>query len=364
MKHRLFFLAAVAAGALAAQSASFKPLTMQAGNSPISVRVVDFNGDNKPDIVVINSDGWGTVTVLLNLGGGQFSNPIATTTGGLGSMALTSGDFNHDGKADLAVVNNLTNNVSILLGNGDGTFRLDSYASVHGGPVAITEADFNRDGNLDLAVVNSLTGDVTILLGKPDGTFRPGVNVFIGSAPTSAKAGDFNGDGIPDLAITNGTQGQQLVYLLFGNGDGTFRNGGTVAAGNEPFALVAHDFNHDGKTDLAVANLASNNISILLGNGNGTFQPAVNYATGEGPVGIRAANLTRDGNLDLAVCADVSAEILLFKGKGDGTFMPPVAFPTGAECNSVAVGDLYQAGRTDIVTATPNGLVLLTNSSN
>ena len=122
---------------------------------------------------MINGGGAGTVSVLLNQGGGSFAQPLATLTGGMGGVSLTAGDYNHDGKPDLAVVNNLSNNVSILLGNGDGTFRFTSYAGVHGGPVAITEADFNRDGNPDLAVVNSLTGDVTILLGKPDGTFRP-----------------------------------------------------------------------------------------------------------------------------------------------------------------------------------------------
>jgi len=324
---------------------------VSAGNSPISIRLADFNGDSKPDIVVINAGGWGTVSVLLNLGGGNFSAPISTSTGGSGAIAITSGDFNHDGKADLAVVNNVSNNVSILLGNGDGTFRLDSYASVHTGPVAITQADFNRDGNLDLAVVNSLTGDVSILLGNPDGTFRAAPQLVVGSAPTGIKAGDFNGDGIPDLAVADGSLGQQLVYIFLGNGDGTFRSGGTVPVGNEPFALVAHDFNHDGKTDLAVANLASNNLSVLLGNGNGTFAPAVNYPAGIGPLSIRAGAFHHGGHVDLAACADVSAEILVFMGNGNGTFRTPLTFPTGDYCYSLAVGDLNQDGKADIVAA-------------
>ncbi len=364
MKCRLFAVALAACAALPAQQLSFTSAILAAGNSPISVRLADFNSDSKLDIVVINTGGWGAVSVLLNAGGGAFSNPITTTTAGLGAMALTSGDFNHDGHPDLAVVNNLSNNVSILLGNGDGTFRIGGYPAVHQGPVAITEGDFNRDGYLDLAVVNSLTGDVTILLGKPGGTFRPGVNVFVGSAPTSIKSGDFNGDGIPDLAVTNGTQGLQLVYLLLGNGDGSFRSGGAVPVGNEPFALVAHDFNHDHKIDLAVANLASNNISVLLGNGDGTFRPAANYPAGAGPVSVKAAPLTGGPNLDLAACAVGSAAIMVFPGRGDGTFSPPLAFPTGALCNSMALGDLDQDGRYDMVAATPTGLVVFTNTGN
>ncbi|HLY16511.1 MAG TPA: VCBS repeat-containing protein [Bryobacteraceae bacterium] len=356
------FLSALLAGSLAAQTLSFTPFNVTAGSAPMAVRLIDFNGDSRPDIVVINAGGLGTVSVLLNQGGGKFSKPITTETGGLGAVTLTSGDFNHDGKADLAVVNNLSNDVSILLGLGNGTFQPGTFVAVHGGPVAITEADFNHDGNLDLAVVNSFTGDLSILLGKRDGGFQPASNVYVGSAPTNVKAGDFNGDGIPDLAVTNGTQGLQLVKILLGNGDGTFRDAGNLAVGNEPFALVAHDFNQDGKTDLAVANLASNNLSVLLGNGDGTFLPAVNYDAGNGPVGIRAGHFGGHGILDLVACADVSQAVLVFPGKGDGTFGKPLSFPIGDYCNSVAVGDLVQAGRTDIVTAMPSGVVLLLNN--
>jgi hypothetical protein len=361
LKH-LLVLAALAGLPLAAQDVSFTPQTIAAGNSPVGVRLIDFSGNNMPDIVVINAGGSDTVSVLMNQGNGNFAAPVATPTGGLGGIALTSGDYNHDGKPDLAVVNNLSNNVSILLGNGDGTFRLSSYASVGSGPVAVTEADFRSNGNTDLAVLNTLSGDVTILLGKQDGSFRPGATLFVGGAPTDIKSGDFNADGIPDLAVTDGALGQHLVHIFLGNGDGTFRDGAKVPVGNEPFALVARDFNHDGKIDLAVANLASNDISVLLGNGDGTFQRAVNYAAGNGPVSIRSAAFTRDGNVDLAACADVSEEVLVYLGRGDGTFRPPASFPTGGFCNSVAVSDLNQTGRSDIVAATTDSVVVLLNN--
>ncbi|HTQ58212.1 MAG TPA: VCBS repeat-containing protein [Bryobacteraceae bacterium] len=359
----LFFSVFLTAAAASAQNLYFQSTLMSAGNAPIAVRVADFNGDRLPDIAVINSGGSGTVTVLLNAGAGSFSGPIASTTGGLGAWAMTVGDFNHDGKADLAVVNNVTNNVSILLGRGDGTFRTGSFAPAHQGPVAITEGDFNRDGNLDLAVVNSISGDVTILLGRRNGAFQPGTPVFIGSAPTNIRAGDFNGDGILDLAVTNGTLGQHLVYLLLGNGDGTFRNAGTMTVGYEPFAIIANDLNHDGGADLVVADLVSNEISVLLGNGDGSFRTAVNYPAGNGPVAVRAGHFAGSGNLDLAVCADVSAQVLVYPGNGDGTFRSPLPQPTGSPCNSLAVGDLYQTGRTDIVAATANGLVLFHKTS-
>jgi hypothetical protein len=104
----LLLFTVLAACPLAAQTLSFVPQTIYAGHSPTSVRLFDFNGDHKPDIVVINAGGWGTVTVLLNEGGGNFSDPITTFTGGTGAVAVISGDYNHDGKADLAVVNTTT----------------------------------------------------------------------------------------------------------------------------------------------------------------------------------------------------------------------------------------------------------------
>ena len=363
MKRNLLFLA-LAIPAASAQTLSFEPITMSAGESPVAVRLADLTGNGLLDIAVINGDGFNTVSVLLNLGGGQFSSPMASPIDGLGAMAMTVGDFNHDGKADLAVVNNLTNNVAILLGNGDGTFHVGSFAPVDQGPVAITEADFNGDGNLDLAVVNSISGDITILLGKRDGTFAPGTNIYLGSAPTNITAGDFNGDGIADLAVTDGVLGQTLVYILLGNGDGTFQSPNTVKVGDEPFAIVAEDFNHNGYTDLAVANLVSSTISVLLGDGNGDFQRAVNYKAGNGPVALKAGKFTQSGNIDLVACDDVSDEILVFLGKGDGTFRAPLAQPTGASCNALAVGDLLQSGIMDIVATTPSGLVLFQNTSN
>ena len=211
-------------------------------------------------------------------------------------------------------------------------------------------------------MVISFTGDVSILLGKADGSFQAPMNVFVGSAPTGIKAGDFNGDGIPDFAVANGTLGQELIYVFWVTATGTFRSGGTVEVGNEPFALVAHDFNHDGKTDLAVANLASNTMSVLVGNGDGTFQPAVSYPAGNGPVSVRAGAFNRPGNTDLAVCTDVSAEVLVYLGHGDGTFREPISVPIGGSCNSPAKGDLNLDGQTDIVTATTDHVVVLLNN--
>lgn len=212
-------------------------------------------------------------------------------------------------------------------------------------------------------MVNSSTADVTILLGKPDGTFQTRPDVYVGGGPTGLAVGDFNGDRIPDLAVSNGSLGLEVILISLGNGDGTFRNGGSAPVGNEPYAVVVGDFNRDRKLDLAVANLAAGSVSVLLGNGDSTFHPAANYPTGTGPVGLKAGDFNKEGKLDLAVCANVSNAVMVFLGNGDGTFQTPLSFPPGGFCNSVARGDLNHDGKPDIVTANTDNVIVLLNAS-
>src|SRR6516164_340033 len=124
---------------------------------------------------------------------------------GSGPQSVAVGDFNGDGKPDLAVVNSYSNNVSVLLGNGDGTFQpAVSYGTGSGtGPAFVAVGDFNHDGKLDLAVANSNSSNVSVLLGNGDGTFQTAVNYDVGGAPTSIAVGDFNHDGKLDLAVAN-----------------------------------------------------------------------------------------------------------------------------------------------------------------
>jgi hypothetical protein len=143
---------------------------------------------------------------------------------------------------------------------------------VGGHPDALGMGDFNGDGSYDLAVANSSTDNVSILLGNGDGTFRTYGSVPVGSAPKAVGVGDFNGDGIPDLAVANANDG--TVSVLLGNGDGSFQTGRTLAVGSDPVSLVVGDFNGDGLPDLAVANSGSNNVSILLNDGNWPSSPA------------------------------------------------------------------------------------------
>jgi 6-phosphogluconolactonase (cycloisomerase 2 family) len=338
--------------------ASLPPLTV--GVAPIDAVVGDFNQDGKQDLAIVNFCGTdpscsgqsaGTVSILLGNGDGTFSVKSTVTVGLLPTTAAI-GDFNRDGKLDLAVVNYCVNSclegstVSILLGNGDGTFAAGNDVSVASTPWTVITADFNGDGNLDLATAN-LSGSVSISLGNGDGTFRQFSSLPVGGSPVSLVAGDFNGDGILDLAVdsNNGT-----VTIFLGNGDGTFSQFAQLMVGANTFSeIVTGDFNRDGKLDLAVSNLADNTISVLLGNGDGTFQNQVTYPTGAGPLTMSIGDLNGDNIPDLAVF-NGDGTVTVFLGKGDGTFQATLgANNLGAPWGTV--GDFNGDGRLDLAVA-------------
>jgi len=273
---------------------------------------------------------------------------------GAGPSSLATGKFNGDNKLDLAVANNGSSNVSILLGNGNGTFKpaVDYNAGQY--PSSVAVGDFNRDGKLDLAVTNMGSNNVDVLLGNGDGTFKAAVSYNVGLNPVLVVVGDFNGDGRMDLAITNNDSNN--ISILLGNGNGTFQTAKNYSAGQTPASMVAGDFNGDGRLDLAVANVASNNanVSVLLGNGDGTFRARVSYATGGYEPTLVLGDLNGDGKLDLAVADIGSNDVTVLYGKGDGTFQPTVKYGTGQNnAVAIALGDFNGDGKLDL--AVPDG---------
>ncbi len=185
---------------------------------------------------------------------------VLTYDVGLQPDSVAVGDYNRDGKLDLAVAKGGSNGVSILLGNGDGTFQTAVNYSVNN-PQSVAVGDFNGDGKLDLAVAKGGSNGVSILLGNGDGTFQTAVNYSVNN-PQSVAVGDFNGDGKLDLAVSNSAS--NTVSILLGNGDGTFQAAEDYSVGSNPLSVAVGDFNGDGKLDLAAANSASNTVSILL----------------------------------------------------------------------------------------------------
>jgi hypothetical protein len=320
------------------------------GSNPQGMATGDFNGDGKLDLAVANYDSH-TVSVFLGNGDGTFRPKVDYATGNR-PVGVVAGDFNGDGNLDLAVTNNLDNTVSILLGNGDGTFRAKVDYATGVGPGNLAAADLNGDGKLDLAVAcndNTSVYVVCILLGNGDGTFQAHVDYPTGSWPSWVAVGDFNRDGKLDLVIANAHS--DSVSVLLGNGDGTFKAKVDYPTGFNPRSVAVVDLNADGKLDLAVASQFSDAASILLGNGDGTFQPHIDYAAGNAPVWVELADFNGDGKLDLALASFNDSTLNVLLGNGDGTFQPTTNYTPGVNPDALAVGDFNGDGRLDLAVA-------------
>jgi hypothetical protein len=290
-------------------------------------------------------------TTTLVPGNTTFSLNIASTPAVTGSpVASITADFNGDGIPDVAVVNNLTNNVTILLGTGYGSFNAASTVSVGNGPDAIASGDFNGDGITDLVVANGNDGTYTILLGLGNGTFNATTSAPVTSGGQSSMAvGDFNGDGIADIAIPSNSPG--TVVILLGKGDGTFTASSTPGNSSYTYSVAVGDFNRDGIQDLAVGGYGGN-LGILLGNGDGTFKTGVNYSQG-GATSISLGDFNGDGMIDMVTAnynGSISSVSMLL-GVGDGTFtVSNISFSSALPyIYSVGAGDFNGDGKTDIV---------------
>jgi hypothetical protein len=323
------------------------------GSNPRSVAVGDVNGDGRPDLVVANRLD-NTVSVLLGNGDGTFQNqPSQIYHVGKKPRAVAVADVNGDGKPDLIVADFGDSTVSVLLGNGDGSFQdSPSYLKTHtffvgSGPVALAVADVNGDGKPDLVVANYYDDTVSVLLGNGDGTFQTQQVFAVDLRPNSVAVADLNGDGKPDIVTADYTYGG--VSVLLGKGDGTFQDQQVYHTGTKPRSVVVADFNGDGKLDLAVANYGDKTITVLPGNGDGTFGSAQYVFLSEGPFDLAAADLNGDGKPDLVSANYGTNTVSVLLGNGDGSFAPEQTIPVGASPFSVAVADVNGDHRPDIV---------------
>jgi hypothetical protein len=283
------------------------PSNFPTGAYPTGGAIADFNGDGIPDVVTANYHG-DSVSVLLGNGDGTLQAPrnYATVAGGATSN-LAVGDLNGDGFLDV-VATNPSGSVSILMGRPDGSLAsaIDMQVGIQGAgtPFSVAIGDFNGDGKLDMAVADLTSQTINVRLGNGDGTFRAEIAYPEGGQPAYiCIADDINLDGILDVVCAN--RGSDDVSVLLGRGDGTFLPPviSSTGAGTGPYSIAVGDFNLDGVPDVVTANFTSSTASVLLGIGDGRFEAPIDVGvTGSRSYGVVAADFNHDGKPDLAVC--------------------------------------------------------------
>ncbi len=280
--------------------------------------------------------------------------------------SVAVGDLDEDGRPDVLAASGRGDVVTVLRGNGDGTFeRGASFATGAGPSWGVALADLDGDRHLDAVVGNGGTVSVSVLRGNGDGTFQPKADFATGASPVWVAIRDVNGDGRPDVVtadrndhtvsvLVGAGDGSLGAPARLGVGDGTFTPGAATATGAGAYRIALDDLDGDGKLDLAVANLGdvtpgSRTVTVLLGRGDGTFAPKSDYVLSQKPVAIAIADVDGDGRKDLA-CATTEGGVAVLPGAGGGAFgaasahRAGVFFPRGA-----ATADLDGDGRPDFL---------------
>ncbi len=321
------------------------------GGSVRSVALGDFNKDGKIDFLV-NSSVNGNYSVNLFAGAGKgIYQPAANVPLAADVYSIAVGDFDQDKNLDFVVANLSANQVSVVFGNGNGTFNpaVATYPT-DSGPTSVAVADFNRDGYPDIVTANSAANDISILLNTKTGTFNPEFSIPVGSNPVAVATADLNNDGFPDIVVANA--GSNNVTVLIGYGNGFFSSGVTYNVGNGPASIAIADVNGDHYADLIVTNNTDNSISVLLGNGDGTFQAQTTYTIpGSGPSGVAVADITADGIPDLVVTESSLNQIGVLPGIGDGTFQGSINYKVPVTPVAVAAADVSGDGKIDVLSA-------------
>jgi hypothetical protein len=347
-------------------SASLTPAAaspFMVGTTPNSLAVADFNGDGNPDLAVANQSS-NNVTVLMGDGSGGFT-PFSASPFPVGAApdSVAVGDFNGDGKADFAVANFNDGTVTVYLGDGMGGFTATPGSPITVGkqPGTIAVGDFNNDGIQDLVTANTSAGNATILLGDGAGNFTQAASSPFTAAGASAKGvavGDFNADGTQDLAFADEAFVSGTLPVLIGTGAAGFNAASysPLSGGYFIDSVVVADFNGDGIPDLAVSSLLFNNVVVLLGSKSGGFTAATGspFTVGSTPVSLVAGDFNGDGIPDLASANSGGGTVTLLLGNGSAGFTPAVGSPfTVAGASALAVGDFNKDGIEDL--AVTNG---------
>lgn len=329
---------------------------MSYGGGGGNIAVGDYNGDGRDDMAVAsNALAGGSVGVMLSTADGSFA-PLANFAAGTFATDAAAGDLNGDGKLDLVVAGG---GLAVLLGNGDGTFGAPTtFPAVGFSAHSVKVGDFNNDGKLDVATITD--NSAAVYLGNGDGTLQAGISTAVIGNNINLVVGDYDRDGKLDLATSN-TASVGTISVLHGRGDGSFDAVNSYYAFSAPVYLGQGDFNHDGYEDFAVPNsYAATSMSVILNNGDGTYAPPHTYGIAQTGYEIEVGDFNNDGNDDFAVRG--GSQYMVSLGKGDGTFYPSVGFATpSGRFEAGAHGDFNGDGAVDLAYPTATGVTVVTN---
>jgi hypothetical protein len=341
------FSLTVASGTLCNSAQFTNAADVSTGNGPASVAVGDFNNDGKQDLATGNLSA-ASVSIRLGDGLGGFSGITNVSVGAL-PFGIAIGDFNNDGNQDIAATNFNANTVAIRLGDGLGGFSGTTAVSVGTNPLSIAIGDFDNDGKQDFAATNFNAATVSIRLGDGLGGFSGTTDVSVGNKPSSVAIGDFNNDGKQDFATANSLP-SGTVSIRMGDGLGGFSGTTTVSVGGNPSSVAIGDFNNNGNQDFAVAYQTLHAVSIRLGDGLGGFSGTTEVEVQLNPLSVAIGDFNNDGKQDF-VTADEGADTVSIRlGDGSGNFISlgGAATVVGDSPRAVAIGDFNSDGTQDL----------------
>lgn len=360
---------------LGSASGTFTPVNnpQSAGIDPIGLVVTDVNNDGNPDVVAFDaqnssSTSQGAFAVLLGNGDGTLQTPQISNLAAVPGMQAAVGDFNRDGKPDLAFTSSSTNQVSIVLNNTLPTAypsgrSFTAYADQPGGKGnmadGVAAADFNKDGLLDVAVSYLEDNAVRVMLNNGGG-FGAAATYPVGQQPFFVASGDINGDGYPDLVTANTTTGskQGSISVLLNNGkggNGTFAAAVNYTTGWLPYQVAVGDLNGDGYADVVVAEYGASTAQIFWGSKSGTLTQGPALPTGINPIGVAIADFAHNGNPDVVVSCYENSQVYVFPNEGNGTFGTPAIYTGGTKPASIVTGDFNRDGKLDMVVGDTTG---------
>ncbi len=354
--------------------------------NPSSVIAANLNGGTTPDLVATSIAGTDSATVLMSNGNGTFAAPQqyavdpgqADPGAALTRPPLVANLIRGSNVPDIIVPNARAGDVSVLIGNGDGTFQPQRIFNALPDPDAIVAGDFNGDSNTDLVVVQDTAqlgnvSSIALLLGRGDGTFQPPIlykTVFTSGAGP-AVVGDFTGNGRDDVIVFS--KNAALAQIFFGNADGTLTNGGTFNTGENTYNAAVADLGN-GKLDLVTTGTNTGKVYVMLGNGDGTFQASVAYlaltpkagqnVSVQGLVLTNYGDVTANGPLNIVVTAaprvgGAAAQVIRLPGNGDGTFGAAQVLATVGTAGPIAAGDFNGNGHTDLAVVDDGGITVV-----